>query len=287
MIQIIEQYTKAKSATAPSEDGVVVTAFYAAVIDGATPKTDFRYPGGITPGQLAVQLLTEAIAQLPEDATALEATRRLTAALHQEGVRAYDRPIASAILYSFHRHEVWMLGDCQYATLGPDGTLHRHTNQKRIDQLLAEWRRDIVTSYLSRGLMAEEEVAANDPGRRIIQPHITRQVRYQNMDKAGGQGREAGHPLAYCMLDGEPIPEHFIRVEHIEPTVRELILASDGYPELCPTLSQTEARLQELLARDPLCIGPLLGTKGVHPGCESFDDRSYLRLGFGPAKEGA
>jgi len=49
-MKVIEQYTEGKSTTVPSEDAAVVNAFYAAVIDGATPKTAFRYPGGETPG---------------------------------------------------------------------------------------------------------------------------------------------------------------------------------------------------------------------------------------------
>lgn len=271
MIHVIEQYTKAKSTTAPSEDGVVVTAFYAAVIDGATAKSAFRYPGGMTPGQVAVQRLTAAIKELSPEVTAQEATRRLSSALHQEGVRPCDRPIASAIIYSAQRHEIWMLGDCQYATIHDDGTLRCFTNEKRIDHLLASWRRDIIQSYLSRGIMTEAEILARDPGRRIIQPHITRQVRYQNL--------ASPHPLAYCMLDGEPIPEHFIRIDALDPSVKEIILASDGYPKLLPTLEETERRLQALLAEDPLCLGPLLGTKGIRPGAESYDDRSFLKLG--------
>ncbi len=270
MIPIIELYTKAKSTTAPSEDGVVVTAFYVAVIDGATAKTSYCYPNGMTPGQMAVHLLSKAIELLPFDATAKEATRQMTEALHQENVQPCDRPIASAIIYSAYRHEVWMLGDCQYATIAQDGSLRCFTNEKRIDHLLAGWRRDIVTSYLSRQLMTESEVMRNDPGRRIIQHFITQQIRYQNI--------EADHPLAYCMLDGETIPERHIRVETIDPTVQEVILASDGYPELCLTLHKTEARLQELLTTDPLCLGPLLGTKGKRPDAESFDDRTYIKF---------
>lgn len=268
MINVVEQHTQAKSTTTPSEDAVVVTSSYAAVIDGATPKTSFRYPTGETPGQLAARLLSDAIRQLPPTADAITATRCLTEALHQEGVAPSDRPIASCAIYSDYRHEVWMLGDCQYATISKEGTLRHHSNEKRIDQLLAEWRRAVVHSYLSRGLMTEEQLLANDPGRCIIQPHITRQVRYQNI--------ETQHRLAYCMLDGEAVPEQLIRVDKVPHDTCRLILATDGYPELLETLDATEARLSELLQRDPLCIGPLLGTKGIKPGNDSYDDRTFL-----------
>ena len=55
-----------------------------------------------------------------------------------------------------------------------------------------------------------------------------------------------------------------------------VILASDGYPALFDTLEETENHLFMLLARDPLCIHDLRGTKGVRPGNQSFDDRSYI-----------
>ena len=57
-----------------------------------------------------------------------------------------------------------------------------------------------------------------------------------------------------------------------------VVLASDGYPRILPTLAASEEALAGLLAADPLCIGPLCGTKGVRPGNVSFDDRAYVRL---------
>lgn len=269
-MEVVEQHSLAKSTTTPSEDAVVVTAYYAAVIDGATPKTAYRYPTGETPGQLAARLISEAIALLPPDATALSAIGQLTQALHQEDVLPCDRPIASCVIYSTRRREVWLVGDCQFATLTAQGVMQCIDNPKRIDHILADWRRAIVTSYLSRGLMTAAEIQANDPGRRIIQPHITRQVRYQNA--------RSGHPLSYCMLDGEPVNERDILIYPLANDVESLILATDGYPELLPTLAASEARLAQLLTADPLCIGPLMGTKGIRPGCQSYDDRTYLRI---------
>ena len=270
MMTVIEQQSVAKSTTTPSEDAVVVTSSYAGVIDGATPKTSFLYPTGETPGQMAARLIAEAIPQLPADASALEVTQMLTHVLHQDDVLPCNRPMASCVIYSVTRREVWLLGDCHFATITDTGQLTRHSNEKRIDHLLSDWRRAIVTSYLSRGLMTQDEIIANDPGRRIIQPHITRQVRFQNMTQP--------HPLAYCMLDGEPVQEEYIRIYPIAGNVSELILASDGYPTILSSLSATEDHLQRLLKEDPLCIGPLLGTKGIRPGNQSFDDRTYLRI---------
>lgn len=273
---VIERFTEGKCTTTPSplsEDAVVVTASYAAVIDGATPKTAFRYPSGETPGQLAARLLADAIAQMPPTLTALDATRYLTSALHQEEeIDAANRPIASVAIYSENRHEVWMIGDCQFAVMSrqPDAQLSVVTNPKLIDHQLASWRRSVIVSLLNRGVMTADEIQSNDPGRRIIQPFITRQVRFQNLD--------SNHPLAYGMLDGEPMPQRFVKVYPLGTDVSRLILATDGYPVLCASLAESEKRLHELLDEDPLCIGPLLGTKGIKPGCNSFDDRTYLSL---------
>lgn len=272
MMQATEQFSIGKCTTAasPQEDALVVTSSYAAVIDGATPKTAYSYPTGETPGQLAARLLTQAITQLPERISAIEAFSQLTARLHQPDVAPANRPIASAVIYSDTRREVWLVGDCQFAWMVPGQALHVETNRKFIDEYLAGWRRDIILSYLCRGLLTTEEIMANDPGRHIIQPHITQQVRYQNTLQSS--------PFAYGMLDGEPLPPQYIRVIPIPKEADELILASDGYPVLCPTLHESEQRLAQLLNEDPLCIGPLLGTKGLKPGYRSYDDRTYLRL---------
>ncbi|WP_338316492.1 hypothetical protein, partial [Streptomyces bohaiensis] len=108
--------------------------------------------------------------------------------------------------------------------------------------------------------------------RAAIMPLLTRQVRFANADP-----RQAGE-LAYGTLDGRRVPDGLIRVTTLPLGVHELIIGSDGYPELLGTLSESERNLKILLAEDPLCIGGLAGTKGVAPGNESYDDRSYLRL---------
>lgn len=269
-MKVIEQYTEGKSATTPSEDAVVVTASYAAVIDGATPKTSFFYPGGETPGHLAARLLSDAVGKLPSDICVEDCVETLTKALHQDHIAPSNRPIASMVIYSASRREVWMIGDCMFGYFDENHNFRTVTNTKHIDKVLSEWRRDIILSYLSRGVMTREEIAANDPGRRIIQPIITHQVRYQNADTP--------NPYNYTMLDGEPIPKHFIKVFPISPGIHTLVLATDGYPVLMPDLKDSEETLHRLLLEDPLCIGPLLGTKGMRPGSKSFDDRTYLKL---------
>ena len=57
-----------------------------------------------------------------------------------------------------------------------------------------------------------------------------------------------------------------------------IVLASDGYPFLKPTLSESEEALEEQRRRDPLNITTFKATKAFRRGMNSFDDRSYIRF---------
>lgn len=267
-MKVLEQFICPKSTATPSEDLVAVTAFYAAVIDGATPKS----PCGVceeTPGHRAATILSHAIAALPHDVAAREAVDILTEALASSrlaGRGSYtlgdDRPTASAVIYSASRREIWQIGDCPFLC---DGKEFR--NEKEIDLTLARRRAKRIRQALDSGYSVEA-LMADDPGRRLIQPCITAQVRLQNALLRHGFG----------VLDGSPVPDAYIRIYPVDKSIHKIVLASDGYPRLFPTLAATEQYLQDCLDSDPLCIGPLLGTKGLRPGSNSFDDRSYLKI---------
>ncbi len=267
-MKIIEQFSCPKSTATPSEDLVAVTAFYAAVIDGATPKTPCR-TGGETPGHLAAAILGRAIASLPSDISARDAIDAMTAALAasrpagnaSESVCS-DRPTASAVIYSVRRREIWQVGDCPFLCGGKE-----FRNEKEIDLILARRRAGRITQAIEDGY-GIESLMTDDPGRRLIQPYITAQIKRQNSLCRHGFG----------VLDGTPVPDAYIRIHPIDDNIREIVLASDGYPRLFTTLNATEEYLHRNLASDPLCIGPLLATKGLRPGNLSFDDRSYLRI---------
>ena len=59
---------------------------------------------------------------------------------------------------------------------------------------------------------------------------------------------------------------------------QEIVLASDGYPFLKPTLANSEAALAHLIATDPQCVRYFIATKGLVSGNRSFDDRTYIRF---------
>jgi hypothetical protein len=67
-------------------------------------------------------------------------------------------------------------------------------------------------------------------------------------------------------------------INDLPNTRTEVVLASDGYPDITSDLAHAEARLGLLLDSDPLCMAELLGTKALAVGAASFDDRTWIRL---------
>ena len=61
-------------------------------------------------------------------------------------------------------------------------------------------------------------------------------------------------------------------------SLNEVVLASDGYPFLEPTLAASEVALAEQIANDPQNIHSFIATKGIVEGNKSFDDRTYIRF---------
>ena len=218
---------------------------------------------------MAAQTLSQTLEGLSADLSARQTVTLLSDALHN--ALSGHSGEASGVICSLSRREVWSVGDCQFAFLYADGRWEVHTFEKQIDKILASWRSAIVRSYLSRGLMTAAEVAQDDPGRRIIQPFITRQTLYQNDARRTDS-------LAFGVFDGNFIPDCFIQVIPIPSDVTEVVLASDGYPQLLPTWQETEAALQQMLQDDPLCIDALCGTKGIKPGNVAADDRTYVKF---------
>ncbi len=266
-MQLLEHFLKGKLADpARCEDGWVVTADYAAVVDGSTSKVAGRQ-GGLE----AMHRVTEAIRRLPPEAAAEAAVTRLTdvlAAANPPEARfeAQYRLTCSTVIYSRCRREVWMVGDCQ-GRFGGETITH----PKLVDSVLTQVRCDTTAYLLDKRGYTATRVAREDPGRRIILDALREQTNFQN-------DPNPHNPYRYPVLDGTPVDPSLIKVIAIPTDTAELILASDGYPILCNSLAETEAELARLLASDPLCIGENAATKCLRPDQCSFDDRCYLRL---------
>ncbi|WP_103501587.1 MULTISPECIES: hypothetical protein [Streptomyces] len=269
-MRVVESFIAAKGGVPEAcEDGIVLGTHFSGVIDGATDKSGRRF-AGLSGGRFVMLVLSEAVERLEPGVDARAAVDALSEAVAAElpdGLPELERPSAAITLYSAARRELWQVGDVGFTFPGRPA----EARQKKVDRVNVEMRAAVLRAELLRGATLDE-LAADDPGRAAIMPLLTRQVYFANADPA-----EAGE-LAYGTLDGRRVPDALIGVTALPPNVGEVIIGSDGYPELMGTLSESERHLKILLAEDPLCIGELAGTKGVRPDQDSYDDRAYLRL---------
>ena len=172
-------------------------------------------------------------------------------ALHPE-----DRLAASAIIYSRLWRQLWLVGDCQALI---DGQLI--DNPKPYEQQLAQERADIIR----HSERPQDSFLDDDTARQSIIPHMIQCMQQQNR--------------TYAVLDGFPVAQLHVKVITLDFQPHQLVLASDGYPFLCSTLEESEARLELQRQQDPLNIGPdFQATKAFIHGNNSFDDRAYIRF---------
>ena len=252
-----------------SEDGIVVTDDFVAVIDGSTSKSTrrcHRYFSLLkrSNGELAMLIISRFISRMPKDISCQQFCREVTKA-----VRSYykasllphlaqhpeDRLTASCVIFSRLRREIWMVGDCQCLV---GGTLY--DNPKPYEQELAERRAAIITASPKPW----EHFLSVDTARQAIIPRMLETMQQQNK--------------TYSVIDGFPIDNLHVRTIALDFQPWEIVLASDGYPFLRPTLAESEALLDQQRLNDPLNIGSFKATKAFVPGNNSFDDRSYVRF---------
>ena len=278
-MRLISSFIQGKTAAADRcEDGYVSTPHFAAVVDGSTSKaavagTARPSKPSKTGGRLAMETVCGIIKTLSPSATLHDLVDRASAALRTlwpEGAEseAALRPTCSAVVYSACRREVWMIGDCQCRFGGIT-----HTNNKVIDNTLAQIRADVLHYWLAAGCSVES-LRQNDRGRTFIYDALRTQTNFQNIT-------DAGNPFRYTVLDGQTVDETTIPVIPVG-RADKLILASDGYPLLFDSLTETETYLKDCLQTDPLCIDRHPATKGLTAGNVSFDDRTYLLLDITP-----
>lgn len=111
---------------------------------------------------------------------------------------------------------------------------------------------------------------SNDPGRNFIYRFLQQQAILQN-------NPDKNQPYSFPVFDGFPINMHQVRIFSIGNHT-QIVLSSDGYPCLFPTLRESECYLMNILENDPLCMRQYKSTKGIKKGNCSFDDRAYLKI---------
>lgn len=272
-LQVEECFLKGKQNPQTNEDGMIVTPYFAAVIDGATAKSTFTYEGKKT-GRLAMELALEAIRNFPKDIDAADAIRRITERIYDFYVQHNlldelkaepgKRFTANGVIYSYARNEVWQVGDCQCII----DNLYS-SNEKEIDAIMADVRA-VVNEVALLGGATMKDLESHDPGREFIYPFLQKQALLQNCPIQG-------QPFSFSVFDGFPVQMERVKVFSVGDA-KEVVLASDGYPHLYSTLYASECYLADILEKDPLCIRLYKSTKGIQEGNCSFDDRAYLKI---------
>ena len=92
IFDVVESFLKGKHAETDNEDAIFINPAFAAVIDGATSKSDFR-KNGKTTGQWAVQCVMEALQGLSVEATCLEAVSAITECLSERNLANRRLPL--------------------------------------------------------------------------------------------------------------------------------------------------------------------------------------------------
>lgn len=270
-MQILEQSVIAKTTEKKSEDGIVVTDNFIAVIDGSTSKTNLRYRLRSSNGRFAMELVTSFLRKAPKEMSCHQFCTGVTRHVRRQytslkarfaGInlqRLADHPeerlTASAVIFSRMRREIWLVGDCQCLVGGTP-----YDNPKPSESLLAQQRADIILS----SPQPHDHFLLHDTAREAILPALIESMKQQN--------------VTYAVIDGFPIPEQHVRIITLDFQPWEIVLATDGYPFLCPTLDESEQRLSRQLHDDPLNIGAFKATKAFMQGQKSFDDRAYIRF---------
>ena len=288
-MKIIESSIIGKKSPEACEDGMVVTDDFIAVIDGSTSKTPKHLNPDMKNGRYAMMLISEYIREeLKADASVDDFCQGVTAYIYnkvyeklgvEERLKKHpeERLTASAILYSRTRNEVWMVGDCQAIIAGK-----LYENGKPYEEKIARKRVELI----EQGLSPAE-------ARKQIEPLLIKAML-------------SGQNQTYTVIDGFPIYREGVKVVLVSDSCSvqdsvpasdsvpcsdsvsasgtisvsssEIILASDGYPFLEPTLAASEASLAEQIANDPQNIHSFIATKGIVEGNKSFDDRTYIRF---------
>ena len=294
-MKIIESSIIGKKSQEACEDGMVITDDFIAVIDGSTSKTPKHLNPDMKNGRYAMMLISEYIREeLKADASVDDFCQGVTAYIYnkvyeklgvEERLKEHpeERLTASAILYSRTRNEVWMVGDCQAIIAGK-----LYENGKPYEEKIARKRVELI----EQGLSPAE-------ARKQIEPLLIKaMLSWQNQ--------------TYTVIDGFPVYREGVKVvsvsdsssvqdsvsssdfcsvqdpvscsgsasasDTIPSSSSEIVLASDGYPFLKPSLAASEAALAEQIANDPQNIHSFIATKGIVEGNKSFDDRTYIRF---------
>ncbi|MGN9178359.1 hypothetical protein [Segatella copri] len=288
-MKIIESSIIGKKSSEACEDGMVVTDDFIAVIDGSTSKTPKHLNPDMKNGRYAMMLISEYIREeLKADASVDEFCQGVTAYIYNKVYEKFgveerlkehpeERLTASAILYSRTRNEVWMVGDCQAIIAGK-----LYENGKPYEEKIARKRVELIAQGLSPAearkqiepLLIEAMLSGQNQTYTVIDGFPIYREGVKVVSVSDSSSVQNSVPAS----DSVPCSDSISASDTIPSSSSEIVLASDGYPFLEPTLAASEAALAEQIANDPQNIHSFIATKGIVEGNKSFDDRTYIRF---------
>ncbi len=257
---IVEQFCEGKSADGYTEDRIIRSENHFGVLDGSRGPADVGK-------EIITSVLDTArdyLQSMPADITheIMAAELDLICKDHKTAAGTADfRRTGGFVycLYSQHHNEIWRVGDCKFNNCGTENAA-----MFKAEEICAAARSMIIQSKLNDGQSVDEIMTGSDyPS--LIDELLEYEARFLNVPS---------EQLGFGAVMGDGVPAEYVETMPAAP--RRLVISSDGYPNLFPTLEATEASLTAMLDKDPLCIGENMQCKGLGPNLRSFDDRSYI-----------
>lgn len=257
---------------------------FVGVVDAATEKFGNKWivNGEGMSGEGAIAIVLERyLSRRTDDLSSIlcDVQRELRVIALASGInlaQAGASPQASFVLFDSQATVLYQLGDCNYGIV-TDKDFHTVSQERLVDRLGASKRARVLRALLAEG----DRSFSSDPGRAAILEELREAVTLANADPLRFSPHDTlyGVPkmdLVYSVFDMSSKPN--LTAVPIPRDARAIVLSSDGYPKLFPTLYESEAYLQRSLAEDPMRINDHPSTKGVAPGAVSYDDRTYLKV---------
>ena len=275
-MKIIEKFVESKyGPKVIGEDIVFQSDDFIAIIDGATDKSGVKL-NNLSPGLFASKSIYNSLSTLNKDIDMQSAISILSKNLnsdiiHQSNKQNLDltiAPCASIAIYSKHKKQIWRVGDVKWMAL-INGKYISNEYEKKVDMITSSARSFFIKSSLLSG-KSVDDFLLNDSGRDFIHPLLSSQHLFQNID-------DELEGFGYGVIDGQDVPLVYQECFDMG-NASEIILSSDGYPKIFPSLKKSEDYLFNDLLLDPLRINNHPSTKAIMKNQVSFDDRSYIRF---------
>jgi len=290
-VKITETYLMSKKGNEDGgEDRLVLGPIYYGVVDGSTDKSGNNWGTPENPkkgGEIAADIIKSTLECKNVDLDLTELVnvlnKKMNNAAEKANININDvKNLASAsfAVYVHGKNLIYHIGDCNFVFVKENGELEEHYNEIAIDKLTSELRsRFIMLCYENK---VDPFIDGKDIGREYILWILKKQKELENRQfRKNYNGKEEwifGIPyetMVYKTINGLPTE---LNITPVPEGTKEIILTSDGFKVIKPTLKETLGLLKKQLKDDPHCIGLLKSTNGLRPGNISYDDMAYLRL---------